>query len=145
MWVILQNNADWDCFKTPILREILRIQNLLQVEQCVFSKPHRNKLQSCTVRQNLKLFFLMQVYVWMEFPLSISGIWLLKYCILPPTKAERPKEQARRDLQRNKPSSKHTNTRIKTQIHRNDLGLSKVDNISSNVKSSRSGALLYIF
>ena len=26
MWVTLQNNADWDCFKTPILREILRIQ-----------------------------------------------------------------------------------------------------------------------
>ena len=26
-WETLQNNADWDCFKTPILREILRIQN----------------------------------------------------------------------------------------------------------------------
>ena len=26
MWVILLNNADWDCFKTPILREILRTQ-----------------------------------------------------------------------------------------------------------------------
>ena len=28
MWKTLQNNADWDCFKTPILQEILRIQNL---------------------------------------------------------------------------------------------------------------------
>ena len=37
MWVILQNNADWDCFKTLTLREILRTQNLLQVEQlCIF-------------------------------------------------------------------------------------------------------------
>ena len=26
MWVMLLNNADWDCFKTLILREILRIQ-----------------------------------------------------------------------------------------------------------------------
>ena len=26
LWVILQNNAGWDCFKTPILREILRTQ-----------------------------------------------------------------------------------------------------------------------
>ena len=34
MWVILQNNAGWDCFKTPILREILRTQNLLRVEHC---------------------------------------------------------------------------------------------------------------
>ena len=36
MWVILLNNAGWDCFKTPILQEILRIQNLLLVEHCVF-------------------------------------------------------------------------------------------------------------
>ena len=27
MWVILLNSADWDCFKTTILQEILRIQN----------------------------------------------------------------------------------------------------------------------
>ena len=38
MWQTLPNNADWDCFKTPILREILRIQNPLQVEHCVFSE-----------------------------------------------------------------------------------------------------------
>ena len=36
MWVILQNDADWDCFKTPILREILRIQNPLLEEDCAF-------------------------------------------------------------------------------------------------------------
>ena len=27
MWETLPNNADWDCFKTPILQEILRIEN----------------------------------------------------------------------------------------------------------------------
>ena len=26
-WVILQTNADWDCFKAPILQEILRTQS----------------------------------------------------------------------------------------------------------------------
>ena len=26
MWETLPNNADWDCFKTPILQEILRSQ-----------------------------------------------------------------------------------------------------------------------
>ena len=38
MWEILLNNADWDCFKTPTSREILKIQNLHQVEHmlCVF-------------------------------------------------------------------------------------------------------------
>ena len=34
--VTLQNNADWDCFKTPILREILTIQNPLLEGHCAF-------------------------------------------------------------------------------------------------------------
>ena len=37
-WVILKNNADRDCVKTPILREILRIQNPLLEEQCAFQE-----------------------------------------------------------------------------------------------------------
>ena len=36
MWVILPSNADWDCSKTQILQEILRIQNLHQVEHFAF-------------------------------------------------------------------------------------------------------------
>ena len=32
MWVILQNTASWDCFKTLILQEILKIQNTLWKE-----------------------------------------------------------------------------------------------------------------
>ena len=40
MWVTLQNNADWDCFKTPILREILGIQNPLLVNIVHFWKSY---------------------------------------------------------------------------------------------------------
>ena len=67
MWETLPNNADWDCFKTPILQEILRIQNLHQVEHCTFLEVvHlfqsvgcvRNKLQFRTVQQNQKSFLL---------------------------------------------------------------------------------------
>ena len=36
MWVILLNNADCDCFKTLLLQEILRIQNPLLEEHCMF-------------------------------------------------------------------------------------------------------------
>ena len=69
MWETLPNNADWDCFKTPILQEILRIQNLHQVEHCTFSEAIRlcqpvgcvrNKLQFRTVHQNQKSFPWMQ-------------------------------------------------------------------------------------
>ena len=40
-WETLHNNADWDCFKTPILQEILRMQNLHQVEHCPVSEVIR--------------------------------------------------------------------------------------------------------
>ena len=36
MWEILLSNADWDCFRTLTLREILKIQNPLQEEHYAF-------------------------------------------------------------------------------------------------------------
>ena len=36
MWETLLNNAGWDCSKTPILQEILRIENLHRVEHYAF-------------------------------------------------------------------------------------------------------------
>ena len=146
------NNADWDCFKTLILPEILKTQNRPQVGFCVslavirlFTRVGcvRNKHQFLTAQQNLKLFLLMQIYARMEFRPRSLGFGIE---VLPSSsnQAKGPREQARRDLQRNKPSSKHTNTQIKTQSQHNDLELSNVDYVSSNVKSSRSGALLYI-
>ena len=84
MWETLPNNADWYCFKTPILQEILRIQNLHQVEHCAFWEVIRlfqsvgcvrNKLQFRTVQQNLKSFLWMQDWGWMVSPHLINGIW----------------------------------------------------------------------
>ena len=69
MWETLQNNADWDCFKTPILQETVRTQNLRQVEHCAFSEAMRlfqsvgcvrKKLQFRTLQQNQKSFPWMQ-------------------------------------------------------------------------------------
>ena len=68
----------------------------------------------------------MQVHAWMEFPLSISRIWLLKYCFLLPNKYRGHQERARVNLQCNKPSSKHTNTQIKIPIQHNDIELTNV-------------------
>ena len=55
------------------------------------------------------------------------------------------KETVQGDLLRNKPSRKHTHSQTKTQIQHNDLEFSNVDYVSSNVKSSHSGAVLHIF
>ena len=104
MWETLHNNADMDCFKTPILQEILRIQNLHQVEHCAFSGDTRlcqqvgcarNRPQCHTVLQKLKSFLSMQVYAWTVFPLSLSGIWLLECSIVPPTNKRNPMEEFR--------------------------------------------------
>ena len=40
MWVILLNNADWDCCKIPTLQEILRTENPLLEEHCAFFGSH---------------------------------------------------------------------------------------------------------
>ena len=67
MWVILKSNAGWDCFKTLILLEILKIQNPLLKEHCallevmhLFQKVGsvRNKHQFHTVQQNQKSYLL---------------------------------------------------------------------------------------
>ena len=76
MWVILQNIAGLDCSKTPILQEILRIQNQHHEEHCAFLEViHlfqsvgcvRNKLQFRTVQQDQKSFLWVQDWVWMVF------------------------------------------------------------------------------
>ena len=40
MWEILLSNADWDCFKTPISQEILKIQNPHEVNIVHFWKAY---------------------------------------------------------------------------------------------------------
>ena len=88
MWETLQNNADWNFFKTPILQEILRIQNLHQVEHCVFLEViHlfqsagcvRNKLQFRTAQQNHKSSLWMQDWSWTVYPRLTCGIWSLLF------------------------------------------------------------------
>ena len=62
MLVILLNNAFWDCFKTPILREISRTQNPLLEEHCAFGKSYfcstqldvQETLLFLTVQQNMR-------------------------------------------------------------------------------------------
>ena len=75
----------------------------------------------------------MLVRAWMVFPLSISGIWVLKFCNLP----------KRRNLCDNEQSRKQTNTKTKKHINR-DLGLFNVDHAATNAKLTHFGALLYI-
>ena len=82
----------------------------------------RNRFQFHTVLQKLKPFLSMQVCAWTVFPLSLSGIWWLKYLIPYRTRMMDPREsheETRRQLSSQTcitPSQfKHTNV-IQTLI-----------------------------
>ena len=58
---------------------------------------------------------------------------------------KKPKERVQGDLLRDTSSSMHTNIQTQNPIQHDDLELCNVDNVSSHVKSSQFGAMLYIF
>ena len=142
MFVTLPNNAGWDCYKTPILQEILRTQNPLQVEHCVFLEVIRlfqsvgcvrNKLQFRTAQQNQKSS------PWTQTGLRLDGnpaldLWDLIVAVLHGNTYQ--SDQARGDL---------STSPTRKKIHGLFDDLDNVDFISSNVHSSRQEALLYIF
>ena len=99
----------------------------------------RNKLQPLTVPLNLKLFLWILVCAWTAFPLSISRNWSSKY--LHSSK----NLPIRRDPLRDETQRKHTNTKTKKHIKRDDVKLFNVDHVTTNAKPSHFCALLYIF
>ena len=62
-----------------------------------------------------------------------------------PNQQKKAKDRVQGHLLRTTSSRKHTKNDVKTPIQYNDLELCHVDYVSSNAKSSRFGAMLYIF
>ena len=92
MWEIQHGTVDWDNSMTQTVLATLKTQNRLLCEFCVSLAvihlfPYvgfvRNKLQCYTFLLNPTLLPQVQVCAWMVYPLQISGIWFLKYYILP--------------------------------------------------------------
>ena len=144
----LQNSADWDCFKTPILQETLKTQNQHQeVSFCIFGsetfvptscmcKKQTSVSHSSTKAEIISLGAGLRI--WMGFPLSLSGIWWLKYFIPYRTEQMDPRESYGGDpsavlkpIMHNSIPIKHTNV-IPTNI----------DHIPSNTTYSGSSAML---
>ena len=63
----------------------------------------------------------------------------------PSNQSKKPKERVQGDLLRDTSSSTHTNIQTQNPIQHDDLELCNVDYVSSYVKSSQFGAMLYIF
>ena len=139
MWEIPHNNADCDYFRTlTFAGDLEDSKSTSGGTLCVFGSHTFVPISwMCeqTVRRNLKLFLLTQVYAWME----------LNCCKISFNQTKKSKEEVQGELLRDKPSRKHTNTQPKTRIQHNDFELCNVDYVSSKVKSSHSSAMRYIF
>ena len=136
----LPNNADWNSFKTPILQEILRIQNLHQVEHCAFLEvihfvpiSRMCKKQTSVSHSSTE----SEITAW-DAGLRMDGkpaldLWDLIVAVLHGNTHQN--DQVRGDPYKS-PTRKKTHGII---------DLDKVDFIQSNVNSSRREALLYVF
>ena len=140
MWETLQNNADCDCFKTPILQEILRIQNLHQVEHCAFLEViHFPICWMCKKQPSVSHSSTESEIISLDAELRLDGIpaldlWDLIVAILHGNTNQN--DQVLGD-----PYKSPTRKKIHGKID----DVNNDDFISSNVNSSRKEALLYIF
>ena len=100
-------------------------KNSFQKVECL-----RNKLQSLTAQPNLKLSLWTLVFAWTVYPLSISGIWLSKYCIL--------KKTVRRTRGETKPKANTPTPRPSWYWK------SYVDHVITNAKPIHFEAMLYL-
>ena len=132
----LPNNADWDCFKTQILQEILRSQNLHQEEHCAFLEAIPTSWM-CKKQTSVSHSSSESEIISLDAGLSLDGthaldVWDLIVAVLHGNTHQ--SNQERRD-----PSKSPTRKKNHEKID----DLDNVDFDSSNVNSSRKEALLF--
>ena len=143
MWETLHNNASWDCSRSLTLPESLNTQSRPPEESCVSSEV--TCLQVCSQKLDVwetNLFSHSSTeseIISVVGGLRMDGISALDLWDLL------TEETMQGVLLRDTPSRKHTNSQTMTPIQYNDLEQCNVDYVSSNVKTSHSGAMLYIF
>ena len=140
--VILQNNAGRDCFKTQILQEILRIQNLHRLEHCAFLEV-RHLFQSvswiCNKQTSVSHSSTESEIISLDAGLRMDGKPLFDLWDLIVTVLHGNTNQSKQ-VQGNV-SKSPTRKKILGKID----DLNNVDFVSSNANSSRQEAMLYIF
>ena len=141
MWETLPNNADCDCFKTPTLQDIVRIQNLHQVEYFAFSDAIRLFQSSlmCKKQTSVSHSSTESEIISLDAGLRLDGIpaldlWDLIVAVLHGNTYQNNQE-------RGDPSKSPTRKKIHGKID----DLDNVDFVSSKVHSSCKEALLNIF
>ena len=147
-WETLQNNAEWDCFKTPILQEMLKIQNLLQVEHSIFGSQTFVPISwMCKKQTSVSHSSTESEIISLDAGFRMDGIPALDLCYLIVTVLHgntNQNDQERGDLCTSIRAAPHKLQKRK-KSHGMIDDLDNVDFISSNATSSRQEALLHIF
>ena len=143
MWVILQNNAGWDCFKTPILQEMLRTQNPLLEEHCVFGSHTFVPIRwMCKKQTSVSHSSTESEIISLDAGLRLDGIpaldlWDLIILILGNTTQNHDRTE--------KPVVCSDKSHVQGQSRGMFNVLNNVDLVPSSVQSSHQEALLYVF
>ena len=136
----LQSNADWDCFKTPILREIFEDSKSTSGETlCVFGSHTFVPISwMCKKRTSVSHSSTESEIISLDAGLRLDGIpaldlWDLIVSVLGNT--IRTPERPERPVVNNKDQRSQRMTNV----------LNHIDCVPSNVQSSQQEALLYVF
>ena len=145
IWVMQLNNADWECFKTPTLQEILRTRNLLQVEHCVFFGSHTFVPMSwmCKKQTSVSHSSTESEIISFNAGLRLDGIpaldfWDLIVVVLGNTTQNHDRTE--------KPVVCRVKNHVQGQQSRGMFNVLKdIDFVPSNVQFSHLEALMYVF
>ena len=141
MWVILPNNADWDCFKTLTSREILKIQNPHQAEFFVHFRSNTFVPISwmCQKQTSVSHSSTESEIISLDTGLRLDGLlalelWDLIVSVLGNVRrvSDRSGQPESDDYKRHK-SQKNIDV------------MKDIDSVPSNVQFARQEALLYVF
>ena len=147
MWETLHNNADWDCFRTLSLLEILKTQNRPRVRNPVYLWKSHVCSQKLSDSHSSTEFEIISLDAGVRMDgIPALDLWDLVIEVLHSSsnRSKKSKENVTGNLLHDTSPRKQTNTQTEAQIQHNDLELSNVYYVSSNVNSSHSGAMLYI-
>ena len=141
MWVILLNNAGWDCFKTLTSREILKIRNPLLEEHCAFLGSHTFVPISwmCKKQTLFSLSSTESKIISLDARLRLDGLLALEWWDLIVSVFGSVSQISDRTGQFLNDVNKHHKSQKRIDVMEN------IDSVPSNVQSSRQEALLYVF
>ena len=141
MWVILQNNEDWDCFKTPNLREIFRIRNQHREGSYVVFGSHifvpiswMCKKQTAVSHSSTECEIIS-----LDTGLRLDGLPALELWDLIVSVLGNVSRVSDGSGKRESVDHKHHKSHNKIDV------MKDIDVVPSNVQSARQEALLYVF